>query len=177
MNDETIAEADMSFSQFAELISSLNCGNGIPVTIRYTEKDKEIPAIAETVNKCKQFRQEMNEHFDEIFSSVKKEIKDVEALFQEKKNIGVRDREEILKKLYKIEAGLGSNLDFAGKQFDIMMEKSVVEAKGEIEAFMGNRIHSLAMEALKDSSDKNAESNSFTAPLGLADRDSEDYER
>lgn len=33
-----IAEIEMSYSQFAEAITSFGCGSGVPCTIRYTEK-------------------------------------------------------------------------------------------------------------------------------------------
>lgn len=38
-----IVEIEMSYSQFAEAITSFGQGNGIPCTIRYTEKDGKIP--------------------------------------------------------------------------------------------------------------------------------------
>lgn len=35
---EVIAEVEMSYAQFAEAITSMNIGTGVPVTIRFTEK-------------------------------------------------------------------------------------------------------------------------------------------
>ena len=55
-----ITEVEMSYSQFAECISTLNVGDGVPCTIRFTEKDGEIPYIKENKSKREQFR---NDYF------------------------------------------------------------------------------------------------------------------
>lgn len=52
-----IAEIEMSYSQFAEAITSFGQGTGIPVTIRYTEKDGKIPPC-DFVSKREQFTDE-----------------------------------------------------------------------------------------------------------------------
>lgn len=40
---ERIVEVEMSYSQFAGAITSMNMGSRVPVTIRWTEKDGYIP--------------------------------------------------------------------------------------------------------------------------------------
>ena len=58
--NKPIAEVEMSYSQFAEAIISMNMGSGIPVTIRWTEKDGKIPPC-DFVNKREQFADEFKE--------------------------------------------------------------------------------------------------------------------
>jgi len=41
--DKKIVEVEMSYSQFAEAITSMNMGSGVPVTVRWTERDGRIP--------------------------------------------------------------------------------------------------------------------------------------
>lgn len=48
---QRIVEVEMSYSQFAECISSMNRGEGVPCTITYTENNGLVPAIAENVSK------------------------------------------------------------------------------------------------------------------------------
>lgn len=48
-----IAEVEMSYSQFAEAITSMNMGSGVPVTVRRTEKDGKIPEC-DFINKKEQ---------------------------------------------------------------------------------------------------------------------------
>ena len=65
-----IARVEMSFSQFAELISSPNNGSGVPCTIRYIEKEGRIPAITSNISKRKQFEAEFNEHLSSAMESI-----------------------------------------------------------------------------------------------------------
>lgn len=55
-----IAEVEMSYSQFAEAITAINVGDGVPCTIRFTEKDgyvKDRPFV----NKQEQFKLKFRE--------------------------------------------------------------------------------------------------------------------
>lgn len=80
-------------------------------------------------------------------------INKVTELFQ-KKSLNKADREEILKELYSLNINLGCNLDFVAKQFNEQMDKTVMEAKGEIESFYQNKINSIASAALVEHRDE-----------------------
>ncbi len=41
--NKLVAKVEMSYSQFAEAITSFGRGSGVPITIRYTEKDGRMP--------------------------------------------------------------------------------------------------------------------------------------
>lgn len=75
-------------------------------------------------------------------------MKEVENLFATKKTLNKKDREEILSKINKINMEINSNRDFIYQKFNEQMDKTTVEAKGEIEAFMQNKINSIANAAL-----------------------------
>ena len=45
---------------------------------------------------------------------------------------------------------IGSNLDFVAKSFTEQIDKTVMEAKGEIEAFYQNKISSIAHAAIME---------------------------
>lgn len=49
---------------------------------------------------------------------------------------------------------IGCNLDFCVEQFDKQMDKTAIEAKGEIEAFCQNKINSIAQAALVENGNK-----------------------
>lgn len=151
--DKVIAEVEMSYSQFAEAITSMNVGDGVPVTIRYTEKDgyvKERPFVG----KREQFETEFSEHLDEVKSDVDDTIKKVKEIFDAKKTIGKGDREEIIKMLEHLKMQISSNTEFIYRQFNEQMDKTVMEAKGEIEAFCQNKLNSIAQAALVEHRDE-----------------------
>lgn len=152
--NELIAEVEMSYSQFAECITAMNIGDGVPCTIKYTEKDGYIPAIAENNSKREQFRNEFSDTILKAMEQVQDQINDIQKSLDDKKNLGVKDRKEMISKLQQVKYNIGSNLDFYVEQFDEQMEKTTLEAKGEIEAFCQNKINSIAQAALVENREK-----------------------
>lgn len=144
-----IAEAEMSYSQFAETIAAMNVSDGIPVTIRYTEKDGRIQGNT-FMSKQDQFECEFADHLSEIKWEVKNIRNEVSEIFETKKAIGKADRELILKKLDRILMEVGSNTEFIYSQFNEQMDKTVMEAKGEVEAFVQNKMNSIALAAIAE---------------------------
>ena len=150
--DKVIAEVEMSYAQFAEAITSMNMGSGVPVTIRWTEKDGRMPEC-NFINKTKQFKDEFSEKMDKANLEMKGLITEAEELFSGKKNISQADRKNILSKLFSIQAEVSGNAKFAYECFTEQMNKTVMEAKGEIEAFCQNKINSIAQAALVEQAD------------------------
>jgi hypothetical protein len=147
-----IVEITMSQAQFAEAITSLNVGDGVPVTINYTEKDGMAdPTPFES--KYDTFKEEFSFHIDEINKETKNIRNEIAKMFEEKKSIGKADREAILSKLDMIIQEMGSNTKFIQKQFHEQMDKTVVEAKAEIEAFTQNKLTSIGLDAIKNGPD------------------------
>lgn len=148
-----IAEVEMSYSQFAEAITSMNMGSGVPVTIRWTEKDGKIPPC-DFVSKREQFTDEFKEKRKKATEDAHQLIKDVTELFSQKKTLTKADKDAILNKLHHLNMDIGCNMDFIADQFNEQMDKTVMEAKGEIEAFMQNKVNSIANAALVEHRDE-----------------------
>ena len=145
--NNAIVEVEMSYSQFAEAITSMNMGSGVPVTIRWTEKDGQIPSC-DFVSKREQFTDEFKETRKKATEDVQQLIKDITELFSQKKALTKADKDAILNKLHHLNMDIGCNMDFIADQFNEQMDKTVMEAKGEIEAFMQNKINTIATASL-----------------------------
>ena len=147
--NKPIAIVEMSYSQFAEAITAFGRGTGIPVTIRYTEKDGRISSC-DFVSKREQFTDEFKGKTKEAMNESQQLIQNVTDLFSQKKALTKADKESIIYKLRKLSMDLGCNLDFIAEQFNVQMDKTVMEAKGEIESFCQNKINSIASAALAE---------------------------
>lgn len=144
--NKQIVEVEMSYSQFAEAITSMNMGSGVPVTIRQTEKDGRI-SPCDFINKREQFQNELKDRLNnanELSMSLAKEVAEI----FEKKTLNKSDKQEIMGKINHIIAQVSSNVSFTYDCFNEQMDKTVTEAKGEIEAFCQNKINSIAQVAL-----------------------------
>ena len=143
----------MSYSQFAEAITSFGQGTGIPVTIRYTEKDGKI-SPCDFVSKREQFTEEFKEQTNKAMKNSKELIDEVVELFSSKKTLTKADKENILEKLNMLNYDIGSNIGFIADQFNEQMDKTVMEAKGEIESFCQNKINAIASATLVEHRDE-----------------------
>ena len=81
-------------------------------------------------------------------------INEVVELFSSKKTLTKADKENILKKLNMLNYDIGSNIGFIADQFNEQMDKTVMEAKGEIESFCQNKINAIASAALVEHRDE-----------------------
>ena len=151
--NKSIVKVEMSYSQFAEAITSFGQGTGIPVTIRYTEKDGNIPPC-DFVSKSEQFTDEFKTKTKDAMNDSQKLIQDVTDLFSQKKALTKADKETVISKLRKLSMDIGCNLDFIADQFNEQMDKTVMEAKGEIESFCQNKINAIASASLVEHRDE-----------------------
>ena len=151
---DTILEVDMSATQFSDLITSLNQGSGVPVTIRYCRQGK-LKKMEETpfVDRNEIHKQEFENYLGNSLKDCKALISKLEELFNTKKTLNKQDKKDILDSVRRVARNISSNLDFQLDQFDRHMERSKTEAKGEIEAFFQNKLTSLASEAIKENPD------------------------
>ena len=135
----------MSHLQFSELITNMNT-TGVPVTITNIgiERLDDPPVL----NK----REVFDEETKEVVSNVKQKANDIIAkvqnLFETKKSLTKKDKEEILSELNQLKMATFDHLPFMQKMFDEQMNKSVVSAKANIAAFIEQR--RLELKTLKE---------------------------
>lgn len=152
MGKDRIVEVEMSYSQFAELITSMNMGSGVPCTIRYTEKEGWIDDC-DFENKKEKYEKELKEKIDKNLERTKKIINDTTEIF-DKKSLTKKDKEKIISQLNSLEKDLSENLPHIYNCFNEQMDKTVMESKGEVEAFIQNKLNTIANMQLVENKDK-----------------------
>lgn len=145
-----ICRIEMSYTQFAELISHPGNGTGIPVTLRYRE-GKNITDDVPYENPITKHKDKFDSHIDKTYEKTNNLISDLQKLFSEKKTLNKSDKEKILSALQKIKYDIGENAKFLAQEFNEQMENTVTESKGEIEAFFENKIYQIANDAIANS--------------------------
>lgn len=135
----------MSHLQFAELITNMNTA-GVPVTITNIGIERlDDPPI---LNK----REVFDEEAEEVVSKTKQRANDIIAkvqnLFESKKSLTKKDKEEILSELNQLRMATFDHLPFMQKMLTEQMNKSVLSAKANIAAFIEQR--RLALKTLKE---------------------------
>ena len=138
-------EIDMSQAQFAQAITSLNMGDGVPVTLRRINGEDIEPCPF--VDKREQFSNEFREDMNEIARKLAETTKEVEELIQNKKTFSKADKEKILSTLNRVTMQISSNYPYMYSMFNEQMGKTVTEAKAEIESHIQARMEDMAMKA------------------------------
>lgn len=143
---DQLIEVEMSPAQFAEAITTLNHGCGVPCTIRHLQghpniQEPPFESIRET------FHNEFKEDMEKIAGRLVDDMREIEKVL-EKKALNKADREMILKRLSMLHQEVKSNLPFVHKSFDEAVDKTVVQAKAEVEAFFTNAMIKAGQAAL-----------------------------
>ena len=137
---------DMSMSQYAELISSMNCGDGIPVTIR--ELNGKMVEDWPYVNETKIHYDAFKKEYKELNAKALDLVETLTERFKSTKPLGKKEKEEILSTLRQFQYDLDENNDFRDTQFRRHMEKVTADAKAEVESFFDNKLRSIAVNKI-----------------------------
>ncbi len=141
-----IVEVEMPYTQFAGAITSLNMGDGVPVTI--TNIGGQPVPKRPYEDKQKIMRKEVEDAADDIARKLVKDAAEVKKLLDEKRVLSKSDREWIVNVLKGADQRLSSDIPFLNDLFLEQMDKTVTEVKGEFESYVQNKTNSIALEVL-----------------------------
>ena len=147
MSGKQIVEVEMSYTQLAEAITSMNT-QGVPCTVTFTEKDGNIEPCDFAVTREK-FEDEFTKKRMEANRRANELIEDIEAGLS-RGRMTKSEMRECISKLRMLSMDINENTDFIYRQFNSQMDKTTLEAKNEIEAFVQHRVQTLGLEKLKE---------------------------
>lgn len=147
-NGREYIEVEMSYAQFAEAITSMNMGSGVPVTLKHLNQE-EIPS-PEFNNKRELYETELKDKMEKINTSIRKLTDESHDILTNKKSINKGDRQIILSQIDALSREIQNNIPFMMKTFNEQMDKTVHESKSEIEAFTQNKINQLGLSKLQE---------------------------
>jgi hypothetical protein len=139
----------LSPAQFAELITSMNVGGGVPGTLSVFD-GKYVPEIpfeheTEATRVVDSFKADVAKNVKEM----NKLVADVDALLAQPKTTKA-EREELRSKLGILNHLYQSNAPFMVESFQEAAEKVVTSAKAEVEAFTSHAIQSAGLQAIAE---------------------------
>lgn len=141
-----IVEIEMSEAQWASFVSTMNSGDGVPCTIRRTEKDGAMAGL-EYAPRLALSMQEVHQAAVDTFAEIKAArdaLAELKARVPKAKAAEVRDAERHLH--YAIENAT-ANVDFTSKQLAKHAENVVQKARADIEAVVTRKAAQLGIDA------------------------------
>lgn len=142
-----IVEVVMSPAQFAEAITTMNVGDGVPCTIDRTERDGKIDPVPDThETEQKKVHDGFRKDVEEMVAGLQSRRKEIAtALKKSPKKV----QKLVLGHVEKIFQEVEANMPFVLTQFEEAAEKVVAEAKAEVEAFTLNAVTKAGLASLR----------------------------
>jgi len=137
---------DMSPTQFAEAITTLNVGTGAPITLRFVNGRRLSNCPFE--NKVAQFNSEFSNDMKDLGKKADATIDMIKTLCSLPR-VTKGQLNELYSLIVKLRQDIKDDIPFVNKQFTEQMEKTINEAKGEIESFITSAIHQTGLKTLQ----------------------------
>lgn len=147
--DELI-EVELSPAQFAELLTTMNVGQGVPCTIRHINREP-MPVVPE---EDKIESEKVKDYFMSQTRKLTKEVLQGHEKIEEilkKKTINKGDRNVIQDFITRVYQELAHNMPFYVDSFHESAEKVTTQAKAEIDAFITTAIMKTGLKELEKS--------------------------
>jgi len=143
----SIIRVELSNSQFSELITTMNIGNGVPCTIRYKngKKIEDVPEDDKT--DVEKSRDDIKIKSKEFIAKIIKEKLEIDDLL--KKNLLKSYKEKIKGLLDGIIMEITCNFPFYLDCFNESIDITVTQAKSEIDAFVTHNIIETGLKEIK----------------------------
>ena len=141
--DEQLLELRLSPNQFAELLTSMNCGNGVPATLEYYNKERvENPPFESELETFKKEIEDTKPQTDEMLAELNQTIDEIK--------LSKRDADKLRSVVTRLRNVILGHIPFVAKSAYQSIEKAVVEAKGAIDLFYTGLLTRLGVKALQD---------------------------
>jgi len=148
---EQLIEIEMSPIQWAEFLTSGNT-SGVPCTIvKVNGKRMSEPKTSEIV---KQYSDEVETSFEKFDNSFQKIADVIKETLDSNKSMSKKTMEELLDMIDVARHKTVADAKFVKESFKEDMDKIVVKAKAEFNAYVENRVHEIGIEAIKTDSVK-----------------------
>jgi hypothetical protein len=141
-----LIEVHMSQAQFAEAITTLNMGDGVPVTL-HSLRGEYFPKCPET-NQAQKANNDLRDKLNEFADKISAGQKEINEILNKKGAINKGERKKIADIYGMLIQDLRSNLPFLHECMTEAFNKTTTSAKADIEAFYINAVNRLGMEAL-----------------------------
>jgi hypothetical protein len=146
-------EVEMSAVQWAEMLTTLNWGSGIPCTIRFLRGQGRIEDPPDDETEVERVHNGFSEYTQEI-STRYAEL--TEAVVKALKRSSKKTREEVEKAVTLLHQAIEADMPFAVTQFQRATDKVIAAAKAEVEAFMQNMVNRSGLRVLQNQLDARA---------------------
>jgi ElaB/YqjD/DUF883 family membrane-anchored ribosome-binding protein len=145
---EVLLRAWMSANQFAECITTMNIGMGIPCTLRQVKGEGELPYPPEQTVRTEEMHAHFKKRISGFSSSLKESVKQVEAILNKTGSITKGDRQQLHDIMCSALQEVDSNIPYILEEYEEATQKLVVQAKTEFDSFVTHAATRIGLEQI-----------------------------
>lgn len=149
VSDETIVRLDMTHSQWAQFITSVGHGEGMPCTLSYRESVGGLPGIENIQSKNETLRQEIQDAARQRVKSAMEALAALRDLVDDGKTGKTALRPAIQEAIRHMEQ-LPSHLGFVLSQAEEALEHATSDAKIEVESYIALTANRLGLKNIQE---------------------------
>lgn len=146
---QTVVGVTMSAAQFADAITSFGQGGGSPCTIHYARDSGAIKQKA-TDSKQHQFREEFEREMRELTEGLHELQQKANAVLDTPGTVKASDKKHLLALIRQGVGTIRGSIPYVERQFQKQTDRTIVEAKAELEAHIDGKLRSLGLEAMRE---------------------------
>lgn len=149
-----LIELKLSAAQFADMITGLNVGSGVPCTLDFVN-GKEVPRIpwdqpTESTKVVDSFKREVADKVE----ALKGEVERLVEIVNHKKALNQADRKDLVDTMNRFAKLFYDSAPFMVDSFSEAAEKVVTHAKAEVEAFVHRVTVETGITALREKAEE-----------------------
>jgi hypothetical protein len=149
MGWKTVVEVELSPQQYADLLTEMNVGSGVPCTIRYIGGKAIADPPDDSKTEIDHVRDKFTQEVRKTAAEFKGAVKEAKALLAQKKPMTVQEKQQLAGALDKLVQTVDRDFSF---WLDCFVEASTKVAgvvKAEAESFVVTAIHKAGLDAVK----------------------------
>jgi rubrerythrin len=143
-----LVEFEMTATQFVEMLTSLNVGDGVPCTIRHVQGTRMEDVPEEHKSERELIRSKFTTDMRDLAKTAKPATTKLDTILS-KKTIDKSDRNEIRGLVRSIIKQFDDHAPFVLKQFDESADRMETDGKAEVEAYAQQVIRAAGLEHLR----------------------------
>ena len=161
MAQKKMIEVWLSPAQFAEMITTMNVGDGVPGTLEY--KDGQTFSMPKMETRSESFKKEIASNIVEVHEGIKSAYETAKNILVQPKALTRKEKDDLLWAIEKVERLFSDHLPFVTDQMSRSLSKMVAEAKANVDVFV---VHAIQKTGLEHNAPKITENDGPDEALG-----------
>ena len=146
--EKILIRADLSQAQFAELLTTMNMGEGVPCTFSFLLGQGKIEEPPVRITQAEKSQKQVEGALGNIYKNFEEMCSKVMGILN-KKTISKKTRDDVEHAMRIARSKIKSNPSFLMQEFRRNVGKVVAEAKAEVDSFVTHVVAKTGLEALK----------------------------